>query len=55
MIQVLTRETRRKRAATLRAAYTAHPERFVTRPPRPPKIPARSWINPPQNTEAAAR
>jgi putative transposase len=30
---------RRKRAATLTAAYTAHPERFVSRPPQPRKSP----------------
>jgi putative transposase len=46
---------RRKRAATLGAAFSAHPERFVSRPPEPPKIPASSWINPPQHTEATAR
>jgi putative transposase len=46
---------RRKRAATLRAAHAAHPERFVSRPPEPPEIPASSWINPPQNTEATTR
>jgi putative transposase len=43
---------RQQRAATLNAAYAAHPERFVTRPPEPPEIPASSSINPPQNTEA---
>jgi putative transposase len=43
---------RRQRAATLAAAYAAHPERFVARPPQPPAIPAISWINPPQHTEA---
>ena len=46
---------RRKRAATLGAAYAAHPERFVSQPPEPPKIPASSWINPPQHTEATAQ
>jgi putative transposase len=46
---------RRKRAATLGAAYAAHPERFVSRPPEPPHIPATSWINPPQDTEATTR
>ena len=43
---------RRARSATLSAAYGAHPERFVSRPPKPPQIPASTWINPPQNTEA---
>jgi putative transposase len=46
---------RRQRAATLGAAYAAHPERFASRPPEPPEIPVSSWINPPQNTEATAR
>jgi putative transposase len=46
---------RQRRAAILRAAYAAHPERFVSRPPQPPEIPASSWINPPQNTEAPTR
>jgi putative transposase len=46
---------RQKRAATLRTAYIAHPERFVTRPPEPPEISASTWINPPQNTEATTR
>jgi putative transposase len=46
---------RQQRAATLNAAYAAHPERFVTKPPEPPEIPASSWINPPQNTEVTTR
>jgi putative transposase len=37
-----------RRAQVLDAAYTAHPERFVRKPPAPPKLPATSWINPPQ-------
>ena len=31
----------------LTAAYAAHPERFVRRPPAPPALPAAVWINPP--------
>jgi putative transposase len=46
---------RRARTATLNAAYTAHPERFTSRPPQPPRIPATTWINPPQPTEATTR
>jgi len=42
------------RAAVLAAAYTAHPERFVT-PPQPPKLPAISWINQPGKKEAATQ
>ena len=36
------------RQATLDAAYHAHPERFVKRPPTPPKLPKEVWINPPR-------
>jgi putative transposase len=35
------------RAQVLRAAYAAHPERFVNRPPVPPALPTAAWINPP--------
>ena len=35
------------RAAVLAAAYQDHPERFVSKPPAPPRLPASSWINPP--------
>lgn len=35
------------RTATLLAAYAAHPERFVGKPPEPPKVPRAAWINPP--------
>jgi putative transposase len=35
------------RAETLTTAYTAHPERFVRKPPTPPAIPTAAWINPP--------
>jgi putative transposase len=46
---------RHARAGTLSAAYTAHPERFTSRPPQPPRIPVTTWINPPQPTETPAR
>ena len=39
---------RDKRAIVLDAAYTAHPERFVRRPPQPPALPGAVWINKPQ-------
>jgi hypothetical protein len=39
----------------LSAAYHAHPERFVSKPPVPPKIPTNSWINPPEEMEAIAQ
>ena len=41
------------RAQVLDAAYLAHPERFVSKPPAPPKLPGTSWINPPQEREPA--
>ena len=44
-----------KRAGVLDGAYAAHPERFVRKPPRPPKLPTASWINPPDDTEEAAQ
>jgi putative transposase len=46
---------RAQRAQVLDAAYTAHPERFVGKPPAPPKLPGASWINPPQEKEAATQ
>jgi putative transposase len=46
---------RKQRAVILSAAYSAHPERFVRRPPEPPKIPTNSWINPPDEMEAIAQ
>ena len=43
------------RAGVLTAAYHAHPERFVRQPPTPPAIPASTWINPPEQKEAATQ
>jgi putative transposase len=48
-------QTREKRAGVLEGAYAAHPERFVRKPPRPPKLPTASWINRPDDTEQAAQ
>jgi putative transposase len=42
---------RDKRAGVLTTAYTAHPERFVRKPPEPPALPTGSWINPPTDSE----
>jgi putative transposase len=42
---------RAARAQVLDAAYQAHPERFVSKPPAPPELPGTSWINPPQEKE----
>ncbi len=36
------------RAAVLTAAYAAHPERFVRKPPQPPALPVAAWINEPK-------
>ena len=46
---------RDKRAAILTDAYTAHPERFVRKPPEPPQLPTGSWINPPDQKDATAQ
>ena len=35
------------RAAVLEDAYAAHPERFVRKPPTPPRLPEAVWINKP--------
>jgi transposase InsO family protein len=37
-----------KRAATLDAAFAAHPNRFKRIAPRPPELPTAAWINPPK-------
>jgi putative transposase len=42
------------RSIVLDAAYRAHPERFVRRPPTPPELPTETWINPPAKQENAA-
>ena len=42
------------RAAVLQAAYAAKPERFVRRPPTPPKLPTAAWINPPESERKEA-
>jgi putative transposase len=51
----LAHGVREQRAVVLCAAYDAHPERFVSKPPEPPKIPTNSWINPPDETKAATQ
>jgi putative transposase len=38
------------RQIALDAAYRAHPERFVARPPTHPRLPPAVWINPPPPT-----
>jgi putative transposase len=39
----------------LAAAYAAHPERFVRRPPAPKPLPTAVWINPPESTQEATQ
>ena len=46
---------RDKRAGVLASACAAHPERFVRKPPEPPKLLADSWINKPDDTQEAAQ
>src|SRR5664279_12964 len=46
---------REQRAVILNAAYDAHPERFVHKPPMPPKLPGVSWINKPDDSEATTQ
>lgn len=50
----LAEAIRDKRAGVLHAAYAAHPERFVRKPPEPPKMPGTSWINRPDQPEEDA-
>lgn len=47
----LAEETVEKRADVLAAAYLAHPERFVRRPPQPPPVPREAWINRPKSPD----
>jgi putative transposase len=46
---------RAQRGIVLTAAYHAHPERFVHKPPQPPALPASSWINPSDQKDTAAQ
>jgi putative transposase len=51
----LAEAVRDKRAGVLDAAYAAHPERFVRKPPEPPKLPTTAWINQPDQLEEQAQ
>jgi putative transposase len=42
------------RGDVLDAAYLAHPERFVRKPPVPPELPTAEWINKPADTKEVA-
>lgn len=42
---------RENRQIALDAAYKAHPDRFVRRPPTPPHLPQEVWINKPKDSD----
>jgi putative transposase len=44
---------REHRAQVLATAYALHPERFVRKPPEPPRLPTAAWINKPQEVTTA--
>ena len=44
---------RTARHQVLMTAYAAHPERFVSKPPQPPRLPHAVWINPPTKESTA--
>ena len=48
-------EVTHARAGVLSAAYSAHPERFVNKPPVPDQPPTEVWINPPSTKPEASR
>jgi len=48
-------EVTRARAGVLSAAYSAHPERFVNKPPVPAAPPTEVWINPPSACSESSR
>ena len=51
----LAEAVRDKRAGVLDAAYATHPERFVRKPPQPPKLPTTAWINRPDQPDEQAQ
>jgi putative transposase len=46
---------REARSRVLDAAYTTRPDRFVRKPPEPPKLPGTVWINKPEDKEDATQ
>jgi putative transposase len=46
---------RAARSVVLDAAYAAHPERFVNKPPTPPLLPGEAWINKPTPDQDAQK
>ena len=49
----LAQDVRKAREEVLRAAYEAHPERFVHKIPVPPAIPEAAWINKPKRASVS--
>src|SRR6266568_708476 len=47
-LERLTESIQVDHARVLRAAYVAHPERFVRQVPVPPPLPGPAWINKPR-------
>jgi putative transposase len=50
----LTDDVIKARSEALRAAYEAHPERFVKKIPEPPSVPKAAWINKPAPSAMSA-
>jgi putative transposase len=48
-------EVTRARSSVLNAAYAAHPERFVNKPPKAALPPKEVWINPPRPCSEVSR
>ena len=46
---------REARSRVLDAAHQAHPERFVRKPPKPPRLPGTVWINRPENKDESTQ
>jgi putative transposase len=46
---------REARGRVLDAAHDAHPERFVRKPPEPPRLPGTVWINKPEDKDEPAQ
>ena len=48
------RAERNERSDVLREGYQRSPERFVGKPPKPPRLPEAAWNNPPAREEQEA-
>ena len=47
----LAERLREMRGDILQSVYERHPERFVRKPPEPPKLPGIVWINKPKDED----